>query len=310
MSYVKSFAFTEGDIRGDMFYIRHDSKSFTLIDCNLNVDKKRKEEIVAEVVRASKGKSIRRFILTHPDKDHYHGLADLWNVWTTSNVYMVKNEKPLDEADADAVQCKALRDSSGICWIKAGLKRTYLNRCPDDDEHGPSGINFLWPIPDNGKFKEVLKSVNTGASPNNISPAVRYDVENGASFLWMGDMETDMQEEFCRVCGSTLRPVDILFAPHHGRKSGRVPKQLMDILQPKIIVVGNAPSGDLDYSVAAKTITRNSAGDVLFAVEAGKVHVFSANAVDNIPTVLAPEERVPLSPSFSPGMVYLGTLTL
>ena len=33
MSIVKSFSFPCGELRGDTFYIRHNSNNFTVIDC-------------------------------------------------------------------------------------------------------------------------------------------------------------------------------------------------------------------------------------------------------------------------------------
>lgn len=310
MSYVKSFTFTEGDIRGDMYYIHHNSENFTLIDCYLNVDKSRKKQIIQEIMNASSGDRVQRFILTHPDKDHYAGLDELWKWWSTSNVYMVKNEKPLDESESDSKKCKDLRDSTETWGIKAGLKRKFLNQGADDNSRGSSEIYFLWPKLDNEAFKKALLAAKEGKSPNNISPAILYKMKEGASFFWMGDMETDMQTEFASVCAGKIPKVDILFAPHHGRPSGHVPPNLMSILQPKIIVVGNAPSEKLDYYDSSKTITCNSAGDILFEAVGNKVHVFAENQVDNIPACLSKEKAVPACPSFSADMFYLGTITL
>lgn len=59
MSIVKPFAI--GD--GDMYYIRHGSDNFTIIDCNLPDD--RMGSILAELKTRSKDKGITRFISTH-----------------------------------------------------------------------------------------------------------------------------------------------------------------------------------------------------------------------------------------------------
>lgn len=56
----------------------------------------------------------------------------------------------------------------------------------------------------------------------------------------------------------------IVFAPHHGRKTGHIPKSLMDKLTPKLVIVGEAPSDELDYYSGYDTITQNTAGDILF----------------------------------------------
>ena len=44
-----------------------------------------------------------------------------------------------------------------------------------------------------------------------------------------------------------LPKADILFAPHHGRKTGKIPKSILDVIKPKIIVIGEADSEYLDY---------------------------------------------------------------
>lgn len=64
-----------------------------------------------------------------------------------------------------------------------------------DNERDGAGLYCLWPITDNDLYKEALETAADGGSPNNISPAIKYLVGK-FSFLWMGDMETDMQEEF------------------------------------------------------------------------------------------------------------------
>ncbi len=64
MSIVKSLSV--GD--GDMFYIKHGTDNFTIIDCCL--EEACREEIVSELKRESADKSIKRFISTHPDDDH------------------------------------------------------------------------------------------------------------------------------------------------------------------------------------------------------------------------------------------------
>lgn len=86
MSVIKSFSV--GD--GDMFYIEHDSDNFTIIDCNLNHDCR--EKIMEEICRIGKGKGIMRFISTHPDEDHFHGIEYLDSKFEIFNFYCVKNE--------------------------------------------------------------------------------------------------------------------------------------------------------------------------------------------------------------------------
>lgn len=306
MSIVKSYSFKEGEVRGDMFYIKHNSSNFTVIDCNLRGDESRIDEIISEIIEKSSDSDICRFILTHPDSDHYRGIEKLFDQWDPVNTYAVYNDALKDEKDPSAIKCREMIQSEATVRIEAGLKRAYLNL--DGDKIQQSGIEFLWPVTSNSKFIEKLEKVAEGNSPNDISPVILYRVRNNAKFMWMGDMETDMQKEFCRVYGEKIKPVDILFAPHHGRKEACVPDELLEKLNPKIIVVGNAPSENLAYHEygSDKTITQNSAGDIVFKTEGNMVHVFTTNKVTNLPNCL---HKLQSSP-YLPGMVYHGTLTL
>ena len=68
MIIVKSFSV--GD--GDMFYIKHGSDNFSIIDCCLSDEDR--EGIVEELQDESRYKYVVRFISTHPDDDHIKGL--------------------------------------------------------------------------------------------------------------------------------------------------------------------------------------------------------------------------------------------
>lgn len=57
MSVVKSYSFPEGEVRGDMFYIKHNSDNFTIIDCYLKEGDNsscRKDEILAEIAESQR----------------------------------------------------------------------------------------------------------------------------------------------------------------------------------------------------------------------------------------------------------------
>jgi hypothetical protein len=68
--------------------------------------------------------------------------------------------------------------------------------------------------------------------------------------------------------------IDILFAPHHGRDSGKIPESWLKKITPKIIVIGEAPSEHLNYYKGYNTITQNSAGNIIFDCQKGKVHIY------------------------------------
>lgn len=136
-----------------------------------------------------------------------------------------------------------------------------------DEQRGSSGISILWPNTDNQHFKEALQSAAKGGSPNNISPIIHYR-GGGMSFLWMGDLEHDFMEEISNEID--LPKVNILFAPHHGRSSGSVPKTLLDQMKPDLIVIGSADSSHM-------TITQNRSGDLIFECNNNDIDIYCSN---------------------------------
>ncbi len=275
MSIIKSLSVGNGD----MFYICHDSSNFTIIDCNLHEDNK--ESIIDEIREVSKGKRIIRFISTHPDEDHIGGLHWLDDNFHFLNFYCVKNEAEKDEDTESFKRYKELRDTKAF-FIEKGCSRKWLNIT--DSENGSSGIFFLWPITSNPYFQNVLEEVKEGYSPNNISPIFTYNVYNGAKFMWMGDIETDFLKKVKDQIA--FEHVDVLFAPHHGRKSGRVPSSVLKKLTPSLIVVGEADSEDLNYYPDYLTITQNTAGDIVFECLDDCINIYYQTNKSTIPDLV------------------------
>ena len=108
---------------------------------------------------------------------------------------------------------------------------------------------------------------------NNISLIVQYNC--GAKFLWMGDIETEFLEKVKDEI--EFEQIDVVFAPHHGRDSGKIPEDILTILNPQVIVIGEAKSKDLNYYSGYNTITQNSAGDITFECINEKVHIYVGN---------------------------------
>lgn len=264
MSIVKSFSVGEGD----MFYIDHNSDNFSIIDCCM--DDGNKENIIAEIKDRCKSKGVVRFISTHPDEDHIQGLRYLDAKMNMLNFYCVKNSAIKDDESDDFKYYCSIRDGDKSYYVRKGCSRKWMNI--SDEERGRAGINFIWPIVDDADYKDALSAVEEGSGFNNISPIFTYSVENGVCVMWMGDME----HEFLEKIKSKINwpEVDVLFAPHHGRDSGKVPSDVLKKLKPHIIVIGEAPSKHLNYYTGYNTITQNSAGDIVFDCSGNRVHVY------------------------------------
>lgn len=169
-----------------------------------------------------------------------------------------------------------------------------------DKVRGSAGISVLWPVTDNEYFVSELNKVKLGESPNNISPIIKYSLENGINAMWFGDLEKDFLE---MVMGEIeFKNVDVIFAPHHGRKSGKIPKEILDVLQPKIVIIGESVSEDLDYYNGYNIISQNSSGDITLECQAGKVHVNVSNGDYSVDFL---EDQ-----SISCNQNYIGTLVL
>ncbi len=265
MSIVKSLSVGSGD----MFYIKHNTPNFTIIDCCM--DDSNKARIVRELKRESQNKEITRFISTHPDDDHIKGLSYLDSEISILNFYCVKNEAKKDDVTTDFQKYCELRDSEKKSfYISKGSIRKWMNE--EGEGRGHSGIHILWPVLTNQPYKDALQAAKDKASPNNISPIIKYDVQDGATILWLGDLETDFMENIKDKL--ELPKVNILFAPHHGRDTGTVPTELLEAMNPDIIIIGEADSEHLNYYDGYNTITQNSAGDIIFDCVDKKVHIY------------------------------------
>lgn len=271
MSKIKSFSV--GD--GDMFYIKHSSSNLTIIDSNLPLDDADKQDdIVSEIKAMKDNKRITRFVSTHPDQDHIGGLKILDEEIDILNFYCVKNNATKDDETNDFKHYKNLHNSDKAFYLEEGVVRKWMNDSDGDScMIGSAGINVLWPIIANEYFQNALTGAENGESPNNISPIIKYSLNNSATILWMGDLETEFMKSISEDV--KLPKINILFAPHHGRDSGKVPEKWLKEMDPDIIVIGEALSDNLNYYQGYNTITQNSAGNITFYLKEGVVNIFS-----------------------------------
>lgn len=297
MSRIKSLSVGNGD----MFYIDHNSDNFTIIDCCYESDEAFEEDI-EEIKKSASQKGIIRFISTHPDEDHIRGIEKLFESISIPNFYVVKNNATKEEeSDSFNYYCK-LRDRKNTFYVYKNCTRKWMN--VKDEERGSSGINFEWPDTENFEFKEVLKRVKKGEQPNNLSPIFTYSLNNGVKVMWMGDIESDFLEKV--KDGIDWPQIDILFAPHHGRDSGKPSEDILKKLNPKLVVIGEAQSKHLNYYSGYHTITQNSAKDILFICDVGVVDIYvGSSTYRTTDSFLVNKKKSDMD-----GLSYLGTLEL
>lgn len=292
---IKSFSVGNGD----MFYICHENKTYTIIDCNIIEEAENK--IIKEMKEVKNDNDFNRFISTHPDEDHIKGIKLLNEKIGITNFYCVDN-KIKTEDSADFKKYYELRDNSDL-KLKKDMKNSWLNQTHKGREG--SNIFILWPDIDNKYYKEELGKLenNEKNSANNISPIIKYSEEEGITVLWFGDMENDFLEKI--VAEVELPKSDIIFAPHHGRDTGKIPKYILDKIDPKLIVIGEANPKYLNYYKGFNTITQNKAKNIVIKSRIGKVDIYTTNEIEN--NFLKNEKE---KETLSTGEQYRGTLNL
>lgn len=291
-SVIKSFSVCDKNgEQGDMFYIQHGTSNFTIIDCCLNDDTQ--NNIVDEIIEKANGKNIIRIISTHPDEDHICGLEYLDEKIRIVNFYCVKNcATKKDESESFKHYCKLRDNPQKAYYVYKDCKRKWMNEWNPNDpnDSGCSGINFLWPITSNSYYQDALQKATDGTAFNNLSPIFTYKLNGGVKVMWMGDMEHDFLD---KVKDDILwQDVDILFAPHHGRESGKIPPDVLKKINPQIIVIGEAPSQHLNYYSGYNTITQNSAKDITFRCETGIVHVYVSSSTYSVDYLKKKEDKI------------------
>ena len=303
MSKIKSFSVGNGD----MFYINHDTSNFTVIDCHLIDDKR--DEIMNELRKESNDKDILRFISTHPDEDHIYGIEYFDDKLPINNFYCVDNKATKSvETDSFKHYCK-LRDSQKAFKLKKGCERKWMNiegNNSDGKFIGSADINILWPILSNENFKKALQEANDGKAYNNISPIISYTINKTVIALWFGDLQHNFMESI--IDEITLPKAAIVFAPHHSRQSGAIPKKWLEKIKPEVIIVGEAAAKDLDYYNGYNHITQNTAKDITIICENGKAHFYSSN--ENYTCDFLKKEKLPNLSSGNHVDYYKGTLNL
>lgn len=214
--------------------------------------------------------SIFRLAITHPDMDHMDGLADLFEYDRPTNFYITHNEKSMSESfdgspyrEEDWLLYKQLRDNPPetdpkILQVFSGDHG--IHRTKDWDGNAP-GDAFYTLSP-----TKALVDQSIEADDYNDASYVFLWRSAGGRVLLCGDSHDKTWEHILENHKESVSDIDLLIAPHHGRKSGRN-YDFLDTVNPKMTFFGNAPSKDLAYSAwrnrGLSYITNNMAGSMI-----------------------------------------------
>lgn len=293
---------------GDCSIIQHNSGNVTVIDvCNatklspitedsLGLESVQKsfsvrgnfnqkanpENPISYLKKIVKTDSIFRYIQTHPDMDHMDGLKalfesfDIINFWDTENAKVIPPDsdmRPYNREDWDCYQEKRqYKSNPKVLHLYSGAKGQYYNQ-KDDGQGEGDGLYILSPT------KELVKQANESEKYNELSYALLYKTGKH-KIIFAGDTEEKAWNEILKNHKSEVFNIDLLIAPHHGRKSGGNDKYL-DVLKPKLTLFGNADSGHLDYASwnnrNLEHFTNNQAGNFVIDFSSGNMNVFCSN---------------------------------
>ncbi len=222
--------------------------------------------------------AIFRFIITHPDMDHLDGIRDLYSEFSIANTWDTDNIKELDLATdfagynkEDWKFYKELRDGK-----ISRTKRLTLYANDETDFWKQDNLEILAPCP------ELVRTANMdGGDIHDLCYVLLYTPpkKNGGHWkiVFAGDSHDNSWNYILSNHKNLVTDIDILFAPHHGRDSGRS-YDFLDTLKPKVTLFGNASSEHLAYDrYKPIRITNNQAGYVVLEITGDSIIVSVKN---------------------------------
>jgi len=261
---------------GDCSVIQHDSGRITVIDvCNAKPTEPLIEALAAGLAKAERGingnfqqkkypvnpitylrdhgiDSIFRYVQTHPDMDHMDGIKVLFESFKPLNFWDTDNKKEMPEAswegspynEEDWKFYKQLRDTNPDSdprrlALLSGARGQFYN-VGEDGTAGGDDLYILAPT------QELVDTANETDDYNRCSYVLLFRAGDHR-IVFGGDSHDETWEHILQNYEDEVTDIDLLIAPHHGRKSGRS-YEFLDTLRPTLTFFGNARWEHLAYS--------------------------------------------------------------
>ncbi len=276
---------------GDCSVIEHNSGNISVIDvCNAKPTEFLIEALTAELAKTEKGisgnfqqkkypvnpnsylrdhgiNSIFRYVQTHPDMDHLDGIKALFDEFSPLNVWDTDNTKEMQRSswegspysEDDWKFYKHLRDTKPETDPKrlvllSGARGQFWNVGADGT--GGDGLHILAPT------QELVDAANDRDDEYNRCSYVLLYRTGSHRIVFGGDSHDETWDHILGNHKVDVTDIDLLIAPHHGRKSGRSYK-FLDTLAPTLTFFGNARAEHLAYgawrSRGLSIVTNNQA---------------------------------------------------
>ena len=262
--------------QGDCTVIQHNSGRVTVIDvCNASPPEAVVEALTAAMAKSERGisgnfqqkkypvnpinymrerdmSSVFRYVQTHPDMDHMDGIEALFDAFNPTNFWDTDNTKEMPTSswegspyrESDWKFYKRLRDTDRDTDPKrltlySGARGAYYNQ-DGDGSGGGDGLYVLAPT------KELVAAANEADEDYNRCSYVILYRTGGSRIVFGGDSRDETWDHILEHYEKDVTDIDLLIAPHHGRKSGRS-YEFLDTLRPTLTFFGNARSEHLAY---------------------------------------------------------------
>ncbi len=193
------------------------------------------------------GRSIFRYIQSHPDLDHMRGLAALLdsgikihNFWDCPHDKQPDFRDGKDEEDWEAyLSLSSGTHGATVLNPRRGSSQKFYNQ-NEDGTSGGDGLSILSPS------SSFHASCRESEDTNNSSYVLHYSC-SGIKVIFGGDAEDAAWEEMYKLYGQTLFPkCHILKASHHGRDSGYNQKSVKAMNpQYTIVSAGKKPDSEV-----------------------------------------------------------------
>ena len=292
---------------GDCSIIEHNSGHTTVIDvCNAKPVEAMVEALTARMAKSERGisgnfqqkkypvnpisymnghgiSSIFRYIQTHPDMDHMDGIEALFDEYRPTNLWDTNNTKEMRASSwvgspyraSDWSFYKHLRDTDPDgkpkrLTLYSGARSHCYNQARDGTGGG-DGLHVLAPT------KELVAAANAADDDYNHCSYVILYRTGGSRIVFGGDSHDATWDHILEHHKADVTDIDLLIAPHHGRKSGRS-YEFLDTLKPTLTFFGNARSEHLAYGAwryrGLSIVTNNQANCMVVDVSTNPMTLY------------------------------------
>jgi len=224
-------------------------------------------------------RDIELIILTHPEKDHYGGLIDVFRNYNVAN--LVTSGLSSGSSDFQVLKKEVGSSAAKVLSVKDGSTIRL----------GLIQFEILWPSREflaNNSQKisevgsDVIGAFTTTGNKNNFSLVSVFSFGNFDA-LFTGDIEDEVSDAVAqKLLYKNIKGIEYIKVPHHGSKNG-LSEKLLEVTNPKIAVISvgrNNSYGhphkevlDMLSDYGLRVLRTDGVGDVVVETDGSKLWI-------------------------------------